>query len=67
MSANISHLLLGKHKPHFSKHLDVGDYVVVTNLRKVVLTGKKWTQKEYYYHTRWPGGLKVTFCIEINH
>lgn len=51
-------LLIGKHKPIFSRHLDVGDYVVVVNAEKVRVTGNKVQQKVYYRHSGYPGGLK---------
>ena len=51
-------LLIGKHKPIFSRHLDVGDYVVVVNAGKVRVTGNKAQQKVYYRHSGYPGGLK---------
>jgi len=62
MSTEIAGLLMGKHKPTFSKHVDVGDHVVVTNAEKIVLTGKKKQQKLYRSHSGYPGGFKeVTF------
>jgi large subunit ribosomal protein L13 len=51
-------LLKGKHKPIYSPHLDVGDYVVIVNADKVEVTGKKLTDKIYYHHSNYPGGLK---------
>jgi large subunit ribosomal protein L13 len=51
-------LLMGKHKPMFCRHLDVGDFVVVTNADKVRVTGNKAKQKMYYRHSGYPGGLK---------
>ncbi len=51
-------LLMGKHKPIFCRHLDVGDYVVVINAEKVRTTGNKTKQKLYYRHSGYPGGLK---------
>ena len=53
-------LLRGKHKPTYTPHCDAGDYVVVINTDKMVLTGKKLTDKYYYRHTGYPGGLKQT-------
>jgi len=53
-------LLMGKHKPIFSRSLDSGDFVVVTNAEKVRLTGNKSAQKLYYRHSGYPGGLKST-------
>ena len=51
-------LLMGKSKPYFCRHLDTGDYVVVINAEKVRVTGNKATQKFYYRHSGYPGGLK---------
>jgi large subunit ribosomal protein L13 len=51
-------LLMGKHKPTFSRHLDSGDFVVITNAEKVKVSGNKSQQKLYYRHSGYPGGLK---------
>jgi len=51
-------LLMGKHKPIFSRHLDSGDFVVIINAEKVRVTGNKSKQKLYYRHSGYPGGLK---------
>jgi len=51
-------LLRGKHKPMWAPHMDVGDYVVIVNAAKVAVTGKKRTDKIYYRHSGYPGGLK---------
>ena len=51
-------LLRGKHKAEFTPHVDCGDFVIVINADKAVLTGKKLTQKYYRHHTGWVGGLK---------
>jgi len=51
-------LLKGKHKPIYSPNLDVGDYVVIVNAAKIEVTGKKLTDKIYYHHSNYPGGLK---------
>ncbi len=58
MATQIASLLMGKHKPIFSRHLDTGDYVVVVNAEKVRVTGNKQKQKLYYRHSGYPGGLK---------
>ena len=50
--------LRGKHKATFTPHMDDGDNIIVINAEKVVFTGKKATQKNYYYHTGYPGGIK---------
>jgi large subunit ribosomal protein L13 len=52
--------LRGKHKPSFTPHVDCGDSVIVVNADKVKLTGKKMTDKVYYRHTGYPGGIKST-------
>lgn len=51
-------LLIGKDKPIFTKHIDCGDYVIVINADKLVVTGKKLDDKMYYRHTGFPGGIK---------
>lgn len=50
-------LLLGKGKPQFTKHIDCGDYVIITNAKDLVVTGNKLTSKKYYHHSGYPGGL----------
>ena len=54
----IATLLTGKGKPQFTKHIDVGDFVVVINADKIKVTGDKLNQKMYYRHSSYPGGLK---------
>jgi len=58
LATRVARLLMGKHKPTFSRNLDVGDYVVVINAEKVRVTGNKAKQKVYYRHSGYPGGLK---------
>ncbi len=50
--------LRGKHKPQYTPHMDTGDYIVITNAEKIRVTGKKFTDKIYYHHTGYPGGIK---------
>ncbi|MCD8212285.1 MAG: 50S ribosomal protein L13 [Oscillospiraceae bacterium] len=57
-AATAATLLRGKHKPEYTPHVDCGDYVIVLNAEKAVLTGKKLDQKYYRHHSGWPGGLK---------
>ena len=57
VATEAAYILRGKHKPTFTPHVDCGDYVVVINADKVVLTGKKLTDKKYYHHSGYPGGL----------
>ena len=58
LANKIAVVLMGKHKPTYTPHVDTGDYVIVVNADKVVLTGKKLDQKKYYRHSGYPGGLK---------
>ena len=58
IATQIAMRLRGKHKPIFTPHADTGDFVVVVNAEKVKLTGRKWTDKRYYRHTGYLGGLK---------
>lgn len=58
VATQVAGLLMGKHKPMFTRHLDTGDYVVVINAEKVAVTGNKAKQKFYYRHSGYPGGLK---------
>ena len=58
LAAEIACLLRGKNKPQYTPHIDTGDFVVVVNADRVVVTGKKAEQKVYRRHTRYPGGLR---------
>ncbi len=58
LAAEIAHRLRGKHKPEYTPHVDTGDYIVVVNAEKIAVTGKKATDKIYYHHTEFPGGIK---------
>ncbi|MDB6061819.1 MAG: ribosomal protein [Verrucomicrobiaceae bacterium] len=58
LAADIAHRLRGKHKPEYTPHVDTGDYIVVVNAEKVHVTGKKATDKIYYSHSEFPGGIK---------
>ena len=60
LATEIARLLRGKNKPQYTPHVDTGDFVVVVNAEKVVVTGKKAEQKLYYRHTGYPGGLRET-------
>ena len=58
LASIIANRLRGKHKPTFTPHVDDGDNVIVINADKVVFTGKKYTDKKFYWHTGYPGGIK---------
>jgi large subunit ribosomal protein L13 len=59
LASEIARRLRGKHKPLYTPHVDTGDYVIVVNAKKVRVTGKKRTDKIYYRHSGYPGGLKA--------
>lgn len=58
LSSLVARLLMGKHKPTWAPHIDTGDFVIVVNAEKTVLTGRKEEQKVYYHHSGYPGGMK---------
>jgi large subunit ribosomal protein L13 len=58
LATRVATILRGKHKPIFTPHVDCGDYVIIVNAEKVHVTGQKMTQKKYYRHSGYPGGLK---------
>ena len=60
LATEVAKLLRGKHKPTYTPFADTGDYVIVVNASKMVLTGKKLDQKIYYNHSDYPGGLRET-------
>ncbi|ALS26204.1 50S ribosomal protein L13 [Paenibacillus cisolokensis] len=60
LASEAASLIRGKHKPQFTPHVDTGDFVIIVNADKIVLTGKKLQNKMYYRHSLYPGGLKVT-------
>ena len=59
LASEVASVLRGKHKPTFTPHVDTGDYVIIVNADKVVMTGKKLDTVKYYHHSGWLGGLKV--------
>lgn len=62
VATEIARRLRGKHKPEYTPHTDTGDYIVVVNAEKVIVTGSKFTDKKYYRHSGFPGGIKeMTF------
>ncbi|MBP9729520.1 MAG: 50S ribosomal protein L13 [Gammaproteobacteria bacterium] len=58
LATEIARRLRGKHKPEYTPHVDTGDYIVVLNAERVRVTGDKTTDKIYYHHSSYPGGLK---------
>ena len=65
LSSKIASILMGKNKAQYTPHNDLGDYVVVVNAEKIKVTGNKNTQKRYYRHTGYPGGLKSSTFSEM--
>lgn len=65
LAAEIAHRLRGKHKPEYTPHVDTGDHIVVINADKVKVTGNKATDKIYYRHTGYPGGIKSNTFNEL--
>lgn len=58
LASKVAHYLSGKHKVEWAPHLNVGDFVILINANKFHLSGKKWSQKTYYSHSRYVGSLK---------
>ena len=65
LATEIAAVLMGKHKAQFSRHLDTGDFVVVVNAEKIVVTGNKPTQKFYYRHSGYPGGFRSVVLRDV--
>lgn len=59
LAAKVAHILRGKHKPIYTPHVDSGDFVIITDAADVIVTGNKATQKIYYRHSGYPGGLRA--------
>jgi large subunit ribosomal protein L13 len=60
LASQVAAVLRGKHKPTYTPYMDMGDNVIIVNAEKVQVTGRKFNQKKYYRHSRYPGGLTVT-------
>ena len=65
LASYISKVLRGKNKSNFNPNQDNGDFVIVTNIEKIKFSGKKFSNKKYYKHTGYPGGIKDTSPIEL--
>jgi len=65
LATHVANILRGKDKPNFTPHTDCGDYVVITNCDKIVLTGNKMQDKVYRRHSGWMGGLKERTAAEV--
>ncbi len=58
LATEVATILKGKHRPTYTPHMDMGDYVIVINAEGIVLSGKKLDQKHHYWHSGYPGGIK---------
>jgi large subunit ribosomal protein L13 len=58
LASRVATILRGKHRPEYTPHVDCGDYVIIVNAEKIHTTGRKTTQKKYYRHSGYPGGIK---------
>lgn len=65
LASQVASVLRGKNKPEFTPHVDTGDFVIIINADKVKLTGKKLSNKKYYFHSLYPGGLKTFTAGEM--
>lgn len=65
MASKVAKILRGKHKTNFTPHVDCGDNVIVLNAGQVALSGNKWADKEYIWHTGYPGGQKSLTAEEL--
>ncbi|OHB77790.1 MAG: 50S ribosomal protein L13 [Planctomycetes bacterium RBG_16_59_8] len=59
LATRVATILMGKHKPTYTAHLDTGDFVIVVNAKDIRVTGNKLDEKEYQWYTDWPSGLKT--------
>ena len=65
LASKVAKILRGKHKTNYTPHADCGDYVIVLNAEKVALSGNKWNDKTYIWHTGYPGGQKSMTASEL--
>jgi large subunit ribosomal protein L13 len=65
LASDIAYVLRGKHLPNYTPHVNMKTHVIVLNADKIRLTGKKWTDKKYYRHSNWVGGLREATAREV--
>ena len=65
LASSLASRLSGKHKPEYTPNADLGDYIVVVNAGKIIVTGNKLDQKKYYHHSGYPGGIKSKSLNEV--
>lgn len=66
LASQVAFIIRGKHKPNFTPHVDCGDNVIVLNADKVKLSGRKWNEKRYIWHTTYPGGQRSLSALEMH-
>lgn len=66
LASKVAKILRGKHKTNYTPHVDCGDNVIVLNAEQVALSGNKWADKEYIWHTGYPGGQKSLTAEEVH-
>ncbi len=65
LATQVARILTGKNKPEYVDYIDIGDFVIVTNVEKIKMTGNKLTDKMYYHHTGYPGGIKQASAKDV--
>lgn len=65
VASEAAKILRGKHKPTFTPHMDMGDNIIIINAEKIILSGSKEEKKEYFSHSQYPGGIKMTNIKKI--
>ncbi len=65
MATKVAMILMGKHRPEYTPHVDTGDFVIIVNAEKIRMTGNKWSDKQYDWYTGYPGGYKSLSAAEM--
>ncbi len=65
MATKVAMILMGKHRPEYTPHVDTGDFVIIVNAEKIRMTGNKWNDKQYDWYTGYPGGYKSLSAEEM--
>lgn len=65
LATQVARLLCGKHKPEYTPYMDMGDFVIIINCEKLIVTGNKLLQKKYFRHSKYVGSLKETLLIDM--
>ncbi len=65
LATKVAMILMGKHRPEYTPHVDTGDFVIIVNAEKIRMTGNKWNDKQYDWYTGYPGGYKSLSAAEM--